>query len=456
MNEVLADRYRIDAELARGAAGVVHRARDLITEEDVAIKILHADAASEPAVATAFLDEAEVLTELNHPGIVRPRDLIVNGNLMALVMDLVDGVDLRRVVLDDGPLSARRAVAVVAEVAEALAAVHAKGIVHGDIKPGNILVPADGGSVRLVDFGIARRIASPDAPTHSTPDYTAPEIVNGAPSSEKSDVYGLGLVLYEALCGVSPYRGGTVDEVLERHRSMIPVRPSSVVPELWSLIENCLAVDPVDRPVAQALPSMIRAVEPLLSDEAPGPVTVDLRPRTVVTPMASPGLVAPAPVTPAAGDSPLVGGLTASSVSIPEGSSDAKGRNKSKLIVAVAAGVVGLAAVGVLGFALLAGQPGNTDGEGKQQAEEQTTTDKDTEDTNDTKDTEDEERNQDSSPSEQPSPSDDASPSPTGDSGGDDGAGGDSGREGDNGGSEGDFPGTGPIGSTFPGKPGGR
>lgn len=450
MNQVLADRYRIDAELARGAAGVVHRARDLITDEDVAIKILHADAASEPAVATAFLDEAEVLTELNHPGIVRPRDLIVNGSLMALVMDLVEGLDLRRVVIDNGPLPSRRAAIVVSEVAEALAAVHAKGIVHGDVKPGNILVPADGGSVRLVDFGVARRIASPDAPTHATPDYTAPEIIDGGHSTDKSDVYGLGLVLFEALCGASPYRGGSIDDVLERHRTMIPVRPDTVVPELWNLVEACLALSPADRPAAQAIPSMLRAVLPLLSDEAAEAGTPELRPRTVLTPVDSMPHLALMPVTPAAGDAAPTSVVLASPVSIPDGPAEAKGRNKSKLLVAAAAGVVVVAAAGVLAFALLAGPTGGEEGGTKQQAEEQSEEDKDTKDTGDDKGQDD------PSPSSEPSSTGEPSPTPTGETESESDAGGDSGEENDNGGSEGDFPGDGPIGSTFPDRPGGR
>ncbi|ADD41559.1 serine/threonine protein kinase [Stackebrandtia nassauensis] len=450
MNQVLADRYRIDTELARGAAGVVHRAHDRITGEDVAIKILHADAASEPAVATAFLDEAEVLTELNHPGIVRPRDLIVNGTLMALVMDLVDGVDLRRVVIDGGPLPSRRAAVVVSEVAEALAAVHAKGIIHGDVKPGNILIPSDGGSVRLVDFGVARRIASPDAPTHATPDYTAPEIVDGGHSTDKSDVYGLGLVLYEALCGVSPYRGGSIDDVLDRHRAMIPLRPETVVAELWSIIESCLALDPADRPGAQAIPSMLRATMPLLSDEAADAVTPRLAPRPPVTPPEPMPFLAPTPVTPAAGDAPPTSVVPASPVAILGESSETKGRNKSKLLIAAAAGIVVIAAAGVLGFAWLAGATVDDSKPYEPQADEQTSEDPDS------KDTKDKKNNDDSTPSEEPSSTDEPSSSPTGESGGENGTGGDSGEENGNGGSEGDFPGEGPIGSTFPDKPGGR
>ncbi|CAM3336027.1 serine/threonine-protein kinase [Stackebrandtia soli] len=344
MNDVLADRYRIDSEIARGAAGTVHRAHDLITGEEVAVKILHADAAADVSVTTAFLDEAEVLAELNHPGIVRPRDLIVTGSVMALVMDLVDGVDLRGRIITSGPLSPKLAARITGQVAQALAAVHAAGIVHGDVKPGNILVPADGGGVRLVDFGIARRIADPDAPTHGTPDYTAPEIVGGHPSSAKSDVYGLGLVLFEALCGRNPYRGGGIDEVLARHRDSVPVRPNAVPVELWSVIESCLSTRPETRPEPVALASMLRAVDAVLSDAPSDTVNgpFEMRPRTD-----EPNPKPPAP-------RPAIATTVLPTVAASTKSSE-KRTIGNGVLAGVAAGIVVLAAAGVLLFGLSSG-----------------------------------------------------------------------------------------------------
>ncbi|MGH8791180.1 MAG: serine/threonine protein kinase [Stackebrandtia sp.] len=355
MSHAIADRYQLEAELARGAVGVVHSARDLVTGERVAVKILHAEAAADPEVATAFLDEAEVLAELDHPGIVRPRDLIVDGTFMAMVMDLVDGLDLRRVVMQHGPLSPRKAAATVAAVADALAAVHSAGIVHGDVKPGNILMPSDGGPARLVDFGVARRTAAPDAPTHGTPDYTAPEIVDGHASSAKSDVYGIGLVLFEALCGCSPYRGGSVDEVLQRHRSSIPVRPHDLPVELWSVVESCLSLNPADRPDAQALTPLLRATEPTLSEQPAAQLSppVELRAREAV---------AMAPLPPPPPGAPILtvgGGLAAGeprtsvappvAVPLPAGTMNRERRRvKPALLAAGAAGIVAVAAAGFL------------------------------------------------------------------------------------------------------------
>ncbi|MEV0649001.1 protein kinase [Phytomonospora sp. NPDC050363] len=272
MSERLADRYVLETELARGAAGTVYRATDTATGEKVAVKVLRHDAAAEPGVVSAFLDEAEVLAEIDHPGIVRPRDFVSTDEVMALVMDLVEGVDLRRQIREQGPLRPAQAATVVSQLSAALGAIHAVGIVHGDIKPGNVLVPSAGGSVRLADFGVAHRIRQEYGPTHGTPEYVAPEIIDGAGSSGKSDVYGVGLILYEALSGRSPYRGGPVDEVLKRHRECAPAPFPNCPPQLWSLIIACTQLNPQLRPDAAELPSRIQLAMPSLTHLPPLPL----------------------------------------------------------------------------------------------------------------------------------------------------------------------------------------
>jgi len=453
MNQPLAGRYQFESEIARGAAGVVHRARDLITGEVVAIKVLHAEAADEPVMAAAFLDEAEVLSELNHPGIVRPRDLIVNGDVMALVMDLVEGIDLRRQLVDGGPLSPVRAARLGAELAQVLSVIHDAGIVHGDVKPGNIMLPRDGGPVRLIDFGVARRSATTGCPTHGTPDYVAPEIVSGKSSSAKSDVYGIGLVLFEALCGRNPYRGGSIDEVLARHRSSIPVRLEEIPIELWNIIELCLAGHPGSRPDATALPSMLRAIEPLLSDVA-GKALLEppvLRPRPVSSAAEhlgdglTPTVVTPPPMTaPDTGE--FIDAMLADS---PDSFLPQEPRKRRNTPVLVA--VIGLAVLFAgLGFFVLSGissSPGVvSEPNGTEESPSNTPTI--------------EETDTDSPPSQEPSeeveePSQEPSQEP-GDSNGDGGMEDDSGDGSDPGESEGDFPGEDLIGSPMPGSPGGN
>ncbi|WP_460917069.1 protein kinase domain-containing protein [Plantactinospora veratri] len=155
---------------------------------------------------------------------------------------------------------------VSAQLAGALAYLHVRQIVHGDVKPGNLVVPADGGLVRLVDFGAARRVgAGPAWPdTQATPEYVAPEVVGGGPPTPASDVYALGVLLFELVSGRSPYRGGPPAEVLDRHRTCRPVPPPGLPPVVWQFVEDCLAADPTDRPDAVRAAARLRGMEPAL------------------------------------------------------------------------------------------------------------------------------------------------------------------------------------------------
>jgi serine/threonine protein kinase len=167
--------------------------------------------------------------------------------------------------------------------------------VHGDVKPGNILVPVDGSPVRLTDFGVARRLTDPGQgrATHATPEYVAHEVIGGAPPRPSTDVYALGIVLYELLCGRTPYRGGAASEVLYRHISCMPVPPAGFPEALWPLVVACLAANPDDRPAAVTLAQQLRTVQSSLAALAPlpatGPETVTWRPREDT-------LVVPAPI----------------------------------------------------------------------------------------------------------------------------------------------------------------
>jgi serine/threonine protein kinase len=158
MNTLIGGRYRLDAEIARGAIGTVWRGMDVSTDTPVAVKLLRAEAGAVPALMQGFLTEAEILAGLDHPSVIRVRDLVPVPRGYAIVMDLVRGLDLRRRLQADGPLPPAVAAELVAQVADALEYVHSERIVHGDVKPGNILVPVDGSPVRLADFGVARRL----------------------------------------------------------------------------------------------------------------------------------------------------------------------------------------------------------------------------------------------------------------------------------------------------------
>jgi serine/threonine-protein kinase len=275
MRTVGAGRYELEAEIAKGAIGIVWRALDTTTGERVAVKQLRPEAAVQAELVESFLGEARVLRELDHPSVIRARDLVQSAGQYALVLDLVNGVDLRRRLRADGPLPPQVAADVVAQICDALAYVHHRGIVHGDIKPGNILVPVDGSPVRLADFGIARRVPwadgrnDADRATHATPEYVAPEVVAGEPPLPAADVYALGIVLYELLCGRTPYRGGTAGEVLRRHATCVPVPPPGLPEQIWPVISECMIPDPDQRPSATIVARRMRAVLPSLAGLAP-------------------------------------------------------------------------------------------------------------------------------------------------------------------------------------------
>jgi len=275
MQTLLDDRYRLETEIARGAIGAVWRGVDTLTGEPVAVKLLREEAAQVPDLVEGFLAEAEILAELNHPSVIRVRDFVNTGvgtaGRMALVMDLVPGKDLRRRLRADGPVPPAVAASIVAQVAEALDYIHSRGVVHCDVKPGNMLVPDDGSPVRLADFGVARRLDRPAGATHATPEYVAPEVVAGATPSPAADVYALGVVLYELVCGRSPFRGGPPGEVLDRHLQCVPVPAPGMPAVLWPVIEQCMNADQRRRPKASQVAAQLAAAEAGLVGFAPLP-----------------------------------------------------------------------------------------------------------------------------------------------------------------------------------------
>lgn len=293
MSTVLADRFELRAEIARGAVGVVWRGLDRVTGEPVAVKILREELCGEDDIVESFFTEAETLTAIDHPGVIGVRDFIATDAVMALVLEFAEGADLREHLRRHGPLSAAEAARRCAFAAETLAAVHRAGYLHGDVKPGNLmLVGAD--AVKFIDFGIARAAASTSTPSHGTPEYTAPEVAAGEPTSSGIDNYALGLVLYEALTGRSAYRGGSITDVLDRHRTEIPVKPVAVDADLWAVVETLLALDPRARGDLDEIAAELRRLAPGLSEQATAPIEPELRPRAASAPIAH------SPVTPAA------------------------------------------------------------------------------------------------------------------------------------------------------------
>ncbi|MFC8200733.1 serine/threonine-protein kinase [Streptomyces sp. NPDC060006] len=270
-------KYLLEEPLGRGATGTVWRARQRETAgaeaavagqpgETVAIKVLKEELASDADIVMRFLRERSVLLRLTHPNIVRVRDLVVEGDLLALVMDLIDGPDLHRYLRENGPFSPVAAALLTAQVADALAASHADGVVHRDLKPANVLLQQHGGQMHpmLTDFGIARLADSPGLTrTHEfvgTPAYVAPESAEGRPQTSAVDIYGAGIMMYELVTGRPPFGGGSALEVLHQHLSAEPRRPSTVPDPLWTVIERCLRKNPDERPSAENLARGLRTV----------------------------------------------------------------------------------------------------------------------------------------------------------------------------------------------------
>ncbi|MGV9646456.1 protein kinase domain-containing protein [Streptomyces sp. NPDC003514] len=270
-------KYILEEPLGRGATGTVWRARQRETAgaeaavpgqpgETVAIKVLKEELAGDADIVMRFLRERSVLLRLTHPNIVRVRDLVVEGELLALVMDLVEGPDLHRYLRENGPFTPVAAALLTAQIADALAASHADGVVHRDLKPANVLLRQQGGEMHplLTDFGIARLADSPGLTrTHEfvgTPAYVAPESAEGRPQTSAVDIYGAGILLYELVTGRPPFGGGSALEVLHQHLSAEPRRPSTVPDPLWTVIERCLSKNPDDRPSAENLARGLRVV----------------------------------------------------------------------------------------------------------------------------------------------------------------------------------------------------
>ncbi|MEU3064632.1 serine/threonine-protein kinase [Streptomyces subrutilus] len=310
-------KYLLEEPLGRGATGTVWRARQREAAgaeaavaghpgETVAIKVLKEELAHDPDIVMRFLRERSVLLRLTHPNIVRTRDLVVEGDLLALVMDLIEGPDLHRYLRENGPFTPVAASLLTAQIADALAASHADGVVHRDLKPANVLLDERGGQMKpmLTDFGIARLADSPGLTrTHEfvgTPAYVAPESAEGRPQTSAVDIYGAGILLYELLTGRPPFAGGTALEVLHRHLSEEPQRPSTLPEPLWTVIERCLRKEPTERPSAESLARGLRVVAAGIGvHSAPSEVEAALGVGALLAPDPSP---APVPVTPGAAD----------------------------------------------------------------------------------------------------------------------------------------------------------
>ena len=249
--------YRIVSVIGRGAVGVVYLAEHVRLQRKVALKVLTAELARRPAFRERFLRESRIAAGLDHPNVVPVHDAGEADGVLFLAMRYVAGSDLRALLRRTGPLEPRRALAIVGQVARALDAAHARGLVHRDVKPGNVLI-AENEHAYLADFGVSQELdgaALPGARAGSlegTLGYLAPEQIEGGSVDGRADVYGLACVLYQCLAGAVPYENDSDLEKVWSHvhqppPNLMDARPD-LPPELARVLGAAMAKDPGDRP----------------------------------------------------------------------------------------------------------------------------------------------------------------------------------------------------------------
>ncbi|GAA1547426.1 serine/threonine-protein kinase [Kribbella lupini] len=254
--EVLAGRYRLLSLLGRGGAGEVWRGEDTVLARPVAIKLLRALDGDPMDEVQRFRIEAQAAARLQHPNVVATYDVGAADDQVFLVMELVTGTDLAQLMRSKGLPSTKLVADIAVQGARALDAAHGAGIIHRDVKPGNLLLAGDG-TLKITDFGLAHTGGLNGATGQvllGTAAYISPEQVTGGQATTASDWYSLGCVLYELLEGVPPYVSDSVEGVLRQHLEapIPPVRRTDEVPGLADLVEQMLAKDPARRPSSSA------------------------------------------------------------------------------------------------------------------------------------------------------------------------------------------------------------
>ena len=267
MTLLLADRYRLDQPLATGGMGTVYRAFDQSLDRPVAVKVLRNSLTCDATFVERFRREARAAGALSHAGVAKVFDYGERGGEPFIVMELVEGQNLAERIVDCGPLPWQEACAIGAQVARALAAAHALGLVHRDVKPANILLDP-GGFAKVTDFGIARAAQATTLTgtgmVLGSANYVAPEQAQGITVGPATDQYSLGCVLFEAICGQPPYRGANAVAIATQHVDAPVPNPRDHVPDLpghvAALLLRALAKAPADRfPSAAAMADALSA-----------------------------------------------------------------------------------------------------------------------------------------------------------------------------------------------------
>jgi tRNA A-37 threonylcarbamoyl transferase component Bud32 len=313
---VIADRYELLETLGQGGMASVHVARDRVLDRRVALKLLREDIGRDQVLRERFLREARLSANLSHANVVRVYDAGVDGRTPWMAMELVDGPALREEMTRSGPMAADRVVELMGQVLAGLAAAHAAGVIHRDVKPANVLLAPDG--AKLGDFGIAKSLAMAGADLTQanqfmgTPKYIAPEVAIGKPASVRSDLYSAAVLTWEMLAGVPPFDHENPLTLAMMHRTD-PVPPLAdhrpdLPPALVTAVEAGLAKDPEGRPAdAAAFATLLRAglrgdagaVAASAATQVisrPPPPPAPSRERTLALPLPAAGAAPPRPV----------------------------------------------------------------------------------------------------------------------------------------------------------------
>ncbi len=315
--EVLAGRYHLRRLLGRGGMASVYLAWDQRLEREVAVKILLPQLSTDPQIRTRFLNEARLLARLNHPHLVTVYDVGEEQGFLYLVMEYVEGEPLSRIIAQEAPMPLEEALYLMVQACAGVGYVHRAGLVHGDLKPANLLVRPDR-RLKVTDFGLAGAVGLPSIQTDAqgrqviwgSPRYFSPEHARGEPLLPASDVYVLGLILYEMLTGHMPYRANSTQAWIRAHAWEPPIplrvhRPD-LPRRLEALLERVLSKRPADRfrtadQFGRVLLMFVESEEtravPMPTVEPAAAPSPQPAPQPTATPSAPPS--APAPATPA-------------------------------------------------------------------------------------------------------------------------------------------------------------
>lgn len=277
------NRYAVRSKLARGGMSTVYLATDLRLERDVALKVLHPHLATDESFLGRLGREAKTAARLSHPHVVGVLDQGNDGQTAYLVMEYIKGHTLRDVITSKGALPPRLALALIDPVIEGLGTAHAAGMIHRDIKPENVLIAEDG-RIKVGDFGLARAVTTSTSTGAliGTVAYLSPELVLGKPADARSDIYSVGIMLYEMLTGKQPFDGDVPIQVAYQHVNGKVGPPSALVPglaaEVDELVQWCTDNDPENRPVdGNALLQELRHIRTNLTDRE-----LDLQPPAAI------------------------------------------------------------------------------------------------------------------------------------------------------------------------------